>query len=147
MKRLLLILLLIPACGSGDVPYEIPEKVQGWIVDYGFRVRGYGPAYLLTSTAFRMDDQEHTAIITGKNEVTLNYSFLYLPPTRQARLVFHELVHRAQIEDIGYVAWLISYAEQAIHAGSYENMKHGGYEGEAYWLAQIYFNTLEASIR
>jgi len=150
MRKLIilgLIIFSITACGGGPVPYEIPVKVQNYIIDYGFPVRGYGPAYLLTSTEFRMNDQEHTGMITGEHQVTFNYSFLYLPPTRQARMVFHELVHMAQIKDIGYIAWCVDYGIQAVYAGSYGNMKHGGYEGEAYWLAQIFFNNLEANLR
>ena len=145
--KLVFLAAMLPACGTGSVPYEIPAVVQGYIVDYGFPVRGYGPAYLLTSTQFMMNDLSHTAQVTGPSEVTVDYSFLYLPPTRQARMVFHELVHRAQIEDLGYVGFCIEYAAQAVHAGTYGNMKHGGLEGEAYWLAQIYRNILEASIR
>jgi len=150
MKRILITIILTLAlcsCG-GNTPYELPQKVKNYITDYGFPVHGYTPEFLLLTTDFYLNgDQNHNGMVSSPHRVVFDYSFLYRPPSLQAKLAFHELIHRAQIEDLGWNLFIIAYMTQWFESGcSYERMKYRGFELEAYLYAQAFYNILMANI-
>jgi len=97
---------------------------------------------LLNASTFRIAGPILT--LFGMGGITFHKKYIVLSktlcnnslPTRQAKLIFHEMVHVAQQRDMGWVKFMAQYICEWVKCGfSYKKMKKVGLELEAYTLA------------
>jgi len=108
------------------------------IIDKAPPVRGMPPRLLLAMAHFYVKDKlinGMAGITFHKDRVMLDKSILTWPKTSQASIVYHELVHVAQMLSLpqGWSGFMVTYLGEWIRSGfSYKRMCKFGLEEEAY---------------
>lgn len=112
-------------------------------------IRSHQPEALLETATFKRAGPVAslfgmTGITFRPNHIVLSRDLCDSADHRlQAQVVFHELVHLAQVEDEGILDFRADYIWQWIRAGgSYEKMKTFGLEKEAFELEEEFVRSL-----
>ena len=129
------------------------DKVEHYVVNHGFPIRGLETKELWESSKFfsRKKAFGMSGITFHKKRIVFSSSLTHSNNfTWQAAIIYHELVHVAQQRTFPqkWVGFMTTYLGQWIRSGfSYEKMKSFGIEKEAYALQRKFVQSLTEKIR
>ncbi len=117
--------------------WEMPREVKRRVV-IGDCIREYSPTELLNTIKIKVP--KWNILMLGRRSISVNDSLILISEKKfdgltnkqRASVIYHELVHIAQLKSLGWLKFKVRYVYQWICADfSYKKMKQMGLEKEA----------------